>query len=177
MSLALGINLEEGPDGQAGGHTRLGALEARAKVTPDEDAIGELVTEFVETLRVVPGYSDAKLIAAVPPRPGKKYDLPSQIAARVADELNLENLTPRFQFAAAKGTVKTARVDEKWAAWERAGLSFEPALKKRPSVVLVDDKYQSGISIQYVASVLRAAGAGHIYGLCVVKTRRDTDNA
>jgi hypothetical protein len=176
-SLALGINLEEEPNGAAGGYTPLGALEARAKAAPDEKAIIELVAAFTATLRAVPVYRDTKLIAAVPPRPGKAYDLPSVLAARIANELNLEDLTPRFQFAAPKGTVKTARLNEKWAAWEQADLNFEPGLSDRPSVVLVDDKYQSGISIQYVASVLRAAGAGEILGLCAVKTWRDTDNA
>jgi len=47
----------------------------------------------------------------------------------------------------------------------------------RPAVIVIDDKYQSGISIQFVASVLRAAGAGEIFGFCAVKTLRDTDNA
>jgi predicted amidophosphoribosyltransferase len=177
MSLALGINLEEGPDGEPAGHTPLGELEARAKAAPDEEALSQLMAAFLEAIQTVPGYRDAKFVAAVPPRLGKEYDLPSVLAARIAAALSLDDLTPRFQSAAPKGTVKTARLEEKWAAWEQSGLTFEPSLPKRPAVILIDDKYQSGMSIQFVASVLRSAGAGDIYGLCAVKTWRDTDNA
>jgi hypothetical protein len=176
MSLALGLNLaggEGGPDG----HTHLGALEARAKQAPDEAAIAELVTAFTDTIRDLPGYRKAKLIAAVPPRPGKTYDLPSVLAARVAAALALTDVTARFQFAQPKGTVKEARVEDRWHAWEQSGLTFSPALSGRPGVIVIDDKYQSGTSIQFVASVLRAAGAGEICGICAVKTWRDTDNA
>jgi hypothetical protein len=177
MSLALGINLEEGPDGQPAGHTRLGELEARAKAGPDEEAIGQLQAAFIDTIRAVAGYRDARLIAAVPPRPGKGHDLPALLAARLAASLGIEDLTGRFRFAPAKGTVKTARLEEKWVAWEQSGVVFEPPLSGRPTVILIDDKCQSGITVQFVAAVLRAAGAGAILGLCAVKTWRDTDNA
>jgi hypothetical protein len=176
MSLALGMNIAQSEEGLEG-HTRLGALEARAKAAPDEEAIAELVAAFTDTIRDLPGYRKAKLIAAVPPRPGKQYDLPSVLAARVAVAQSLIDVTARFHFAQPKGTVKEARVEEKWAAWEQSGLTFSPALSDRPGVIVIDDKYQSGISIQFVASVLRAAGAGEICGICAVKTLRDTDNA
>jgi predicted amidophosphoribosyltransferase len=49
-------------------------------------------------------------------------------------------------------------------------------LKKAPSVILIDDKYQSGMTIQFVASRLYDAGTAKVYGLCAVKTLRDMDN-
>lgn len=176
LSLALGMNIAHGEGGPEG-HTRLGALEARAKTAPDESAITELVKDFAATICDLPGYKDAKLITAVPPRPGKTYDLPSILAARLAAALSLTDLTGRFHFTHPKGTVKEALIEDKWAAWEQSGLSFAPALERRPPVIVIDDKYQSGTSIQYVASVLRAAGAGEALGICAVKTLRDTDNA
>lgn len=176
MSLALGINIETGPDGRPSGHTRLGALEARAKKTRDDEAIGELLGEFVRTIRELPYYRDARFIAAVPPRPGKVYDLPAELASRIAVELKLSDLTPEFNFGQPKLTVKDRLRDDKWDAWEKSCLTFVGRLSGCPSIILIDDKYQSGISIQFVASILRAAGAGEIYGLCAVKTWNDTDN-
>lgn len=176
LSVALGMNIAQSEAGLEG-HTHLGALEARAKAAPDEEAIAELVTRLADTIRDLPGYREAKLIAAVPPRPGKPYDLPCVLAARVAAALSLTDVTARFRFAQPKGTVKAARVEEKWAAWEQSGLAFAPELEGRPAVIVIDDKYQSGITLQFVASVLRAAGAGDLYGMCAVKTLRDTDNA
>jgi predicted amidophosphoribosyltransferase len=44
------------------------------------------------------------------------------------------------------------------------------------SLVVVDDLYQSGLTINYVAEELRAAGAAEVFGLAAVKTLRDDDN-
>jgi len=37
-------------------------------------------------------------------------------------------------------------------------------------IVLLDDLYMSGITLQYVAMKLKEAGAGKVYGLCLVKS-------
>jgi hypothetical protein len=173
LSVALDQNLIDNTSGQ---YTELGSLEARAKTTPDEDAISRLTARYVEAIRDLPFYRDAPYIAAVPPRPGKVYDLPSVLADRIAKELGITDLTSHFSFANGKGPIKELSLDKKWDAWEAAGLSFSPKLENRPSVILIDDKYQSGISIQYVASKLYWAGVGKVFGLCAVKTLGDDDN-
>lgn len=175
-SIALDMNLIDAGGGP-GGHTTLGAFESRAKTAPDEEALAALTDAFCAAIRDLPRYREAALIAAVPPRPGKTYDLPQTLAARIAAALSITDITSRFAFAAAKGTVETAAVEDKWAEWEKSGLTFAPPLTGRPAVILIDDKYQSGTSINFVASRLREAGAGDILGLCAVKTWRDTDNA
>jgi hypothetical protein len=176
LSLALDVNLKDGGSGPEG-YTATGALEHAAKSRRDQQALSRLSDAFCETIRDLPRYRDARLIAAVPPRPGKDFDLPQSLAARVARKLSLEDLTSRFAFAGVKGTVKETSLAEKWRAWESACLTFAPPLSDEPSIILIDDKYQSGATLHFVASVLRAAGAGPIYGLCAVKTWRDTDNA
>lgn len=174
-SIALDHNLrgvENGPEG----YTLFGELESRAKEKHDEQAIEGLVSAFCKTIAELPFYRDAKLIAAVPPRPGKLYDLPSTLALRIANRMSLTNVTSDFVFGGSKGVVKKTHLGEKWAAWEHGALTFKSASTKRPSIILIDDKYQSGTSIHYVAARLRSSGAGPIYGLCAVKTWRDTDN-
>ncbi len=47
---------------------------------------------------------------------------------------------------------------------------------KDKTIILIDDKYQSGITIQYIAMKLQQAGAHEVYGLSFVKTLRDKDN-
>ncbi|MBF0562197.1 MAG: hypothetical protein HQL37_09285 [Alphaproteobacteria bacterium] len=173
LSVALDLNLT---DNQSGQYTPLGALEARAKEQPDEDAINQLVAYYLEAITNLPFFRDAKCVAGVPPRPDKLYDLPSTLASQIAKQSDRQDLTNLFRYTGEKGTVKTLAVDKKWDAWEAAGLTFEPKLTGAPSIILLDDKYQSGTTFQFVASRLRAAGAGEIYGLCAVKTLRDTDN-
>jgi hypothetical protein len=173
MSVAMDFNISE----SRSEHTWLGALESRCKTTRDDAAINELIDEVCNTILDMSEFRTTKLIAAVPPVPGKVHDLPSCLAAGAAGKLGLTDLTAAFSYAGQKGSIKATKVDEKWNELEKGGLSFQPSLRDWPPVILIDDKYQSGITIQYVASRLRAAGAGEIYGLYVVKTLRDSDNS
>jgi len=172
VSIALDVNFPESRI-----RTEIATFEYRAKFRPDEAASEALVSHICATIRDLPYYRDAGLIAAVPARPGKTYDLPAALAARTAQQLGLVDLTPRFVYAGEKPAVRLLTLDQRWAAWEQGCLTFAPTLSGAPGVILLDDTYQSGTSLQFVASRLRAAGAGAIYGLCTVKTRRDTDNA
>lgn len=49
-------------------------------------------------------------------------------------------------------------------------------MSKLVKILLVDDLYQSGISMNYVAMLLRAHGAAAVYGLALEKTCRNDDN-
>jgi len=44
------------------------------------------------------------------------------------------------------------------------------------TIVVVDDLYQSGLTINYIAEELRLAGAREVFGLAAVKTLRNDDN-
>lgn len=66
-------------------------------------------------------------------------------------------------------------LDEKWKALENASLKASEKFKGK-KVILLDDKYQSGTTAQFVASRLYEAGAAEVHGLFCVKTWRDTDN-
>ena len=76
-----------------------------------------------------------------------------------------------------KKSIKGALYDKKWDDWENAQLSFtnSPSVKGK-TVVLIDDLYQSGITMNYIAMKLQLGGARHIYGLGLTKTLRNADN-
>jgi hypothetical protein len=156
--------------------TPIGELEFACKECENLDAQAKLIDCFVKTIRSLSRYREARFISAVPPRTGKLYDLPSRIAEGVAAKLGLENLTASFAYSNIKPAIKALDVDQKWDALTNADLKFGARLSDFPSVILVDDKYQSGMTLQFVASILRAEGAGEILGLCAVKTMRDDDN-
>jgi orotate phosphoribosyltransferase-like protein len=44
------------------------------------------------------------------------------------------------------------------------------------TIVVVDDLYQSGLTINYIAEELRQVGAKEVFGLAAVKTLRNDDN-
>lgn len=173
MSIALDFNFI---DNNSGRHTILGDLERRGKHDQESAAVDQLVDHYVAAIKDLPRYRDAKHICAIPPSPGKLFDLPTTLAAKIAARLGLENLSCRFQFKQSKQSIKEMGVSQKWDAWEQTGLTLTPELAGDPAVILIDDKYQSGITMQYIASKLLEAGAGAVYGLSAVKTMKDTDN-
>ena len=160
--------------------TDLGIMFRILKYEPSQQETERLIYEnvtsaMVAAIRKLPYYKDAKYIACVPPSPEKQVDIPSNLAKRIADKLNLTDITERFSFAGKKESAKNLPMREKWDAWERAGLKMNYNLEGK-DVILIDDLYQSGTTVNYTAMVLQRANVGRILGLYVVKSMRDTDN-
>jgi hypothetical protein len=173
LSIALDLNwATEGKDAR----TPTGELEYRAKYKRDPGSLQQIVELCSDKIRNLPMYSDARAIAAVPPRDGKDFDLPSEIVSQLACDLGLQDVTGCLVWQGKKQSLKEVKVGDKWEALERTGLNFEGAQLDGAPVILIDDLYQSGITMQFVASKLREAGAGEVYGLAIVKSWRDTDN-
>lgn len=142
----------------------------------NDNLFGLVVNEFVRTIQELPFYNQCKYICAVPPRPGKqKRDLPTEISKEVAKKLSIEDITEYFKYDGEKEQGKNLSRDEKWNAWENARLSCTKNLENK-DVILIDDLYQSGISVNFVGMALQKAGCGKICGLYIVKSLRDTDN-
>ncbi len=162
-------NLDEGA------RTEIGELEYRAKQNHDMIAVRKLAEHCINTITEIRLYKDADLVCAIPPQRGKDFDLPSGVVSIVSKKLDKEDITARFSFGAEKRSVKSATRDEKWEAWHNARIVFNSDLTDK-KIILIDDKYQSGTTIQYIAMKLQEAGARHVLGLSMVKTMRDTDN-
>lgn len=176
LSVALDSNLTDNTSGQ---YTAMGALEHNGKHNRDKNAINQLADTVSQVIQYLPYYKDADLICSVPPRPDKDFDLPSNVTSLVSAKVGKPNVTGGFVFSGQKSSVKSSTFDEKWNVWEEAQVSFQNSPSFNVSdktVILIDDKYQSGITIQYIAMKLQQAGAHEVYGLSFVKTLRDTDN-
>ena len=176
-SIALDKNLVDNKSAQ---YTHIGYLENCGKNQQDQDAIEELSDIVAHTIKDLPYYKYADLICSVPPGSYKDFDLPSRVTSHVSTKVGKPDVTGGFVFNGQKSPVKTTTLTDKWNVWENAQVSFQnnPAYNVNDrTVILIDDKYQSGITIQYIAMKLQQAGACEVYGLSFVKTLRDTDNA
>jgi len=173
-SIALAVNMDIEVAGRKK-YTRIGLWEHRAKEERDEQAIANLAAETIHAIQELPFYKDADYICAVPPAPHKAYDLPSCVAAEVSKQIGKTDITPYFKFGGEKKSVKSEPLATKWDIWDNAELSFTGNLTGK-TVILIDDKYQAGITLQYVSMKLQEAGASEVYGLCFVKTWGDEDN-
>ena len=178
LSLALDINFTDNTSGQRQ-RTEIGTLEFEAKNNRDEDSINKLVDIVSQEIQNLPYYKGADLICSVPSRPGKDFDLPRNVTSLVSTKIGKQDVTGGFVFDGQKSSIRMVALDEKWNVWEDAQVYFQNNSEfdvNDKTVVLIDDKYQSGITIQYIAMKLQQAGAHEVYGLCFVKTLRDTDN-
>lgn len=169
-SVAIDFNLA-GP----GVYTKLGQAEHDAKASRKFTAVKELTSASADTIQKILFYRECDAICAVPPAPGKDWDLPTELTKYVAAKTEKENLSPSVKFLKKKESVKLLSLDEKWKALENAGLRVGSGFRGK-RVILLDDKYQSGTTAQFVASRLYEAGAAEVNGLFCVKTWRDTDN-
>jgi adenine/guanine phosphoribosyltransferase-like PRPP-binding protein len=157
------------------GRSKIGELEYRAKWQSDGNAVRQLKTVLADTFRRL--LSDAKIdsVAAIPSSTPGTQSLPCKLAEALSGEFGLENITDRLSWKGKKGTVKDKEAAEKWPILEAVGLNVDGDLKGR-KILVVDDMYQSGATVHFVASKLQEAGAAEVHCLAVSKSRGDKDN-
>jgi len=172
LSLSMALSEHFVSDGST--RSMVGELEYQAKYHQNEQAIAQLVDMVVEFIQKIPGYKRAVHMCAVPPRPGKEFDLPALISYNAALRLEKTDITSRLRWNGKKPSLKETPVDQKWQKLTEVGMSCSASIAG--PVVLIDDLYQSGITMQYVASMLINSGAPAVYGLSIVKSRNDADN-
>ena len=155
--------------------TEIGTWAYQAKYRPHKVAIESLAEHCTNIINDFDLYKNADCVCAIPSTPDKGYDLPTEVVSIVSNALNKPNITQGFSFGGGKESARKTNIDDRWENWENAKLTFSGDLTGK-TIILIDDKYQSGITIQYVAMILQKAGARRVLGLCMVKTRSDTDN-
>ncbi|MGI9440337.1 MAG: phosphoribosyltransferase family protein [Parvibaculales bacterium] len=167
-SVALAIRKD------AQGVTPISQNVVAAKSKEHTPAINNLVQASCNFLNKNPKFREVDYICAIPAETDK-YNLPRILAREISKKLGLTDITSHFCIAGEKSKLRKQSVDKKWQALEGARISIEMNLQEK-RVLLIDDTYQSGITMHYIAMLLQNKGAKAIYGLAMQKTRRDTDN-
>ncbi len=184
MALSFAIDYDHQGGDPAKPHSTVGRLRDLAKPrdgsVPSADnykkggkGLALLCLAFLDDLEC---YKNADCVVAMPSStPAKQYDLPRSFANIFSKKLDIDNFTKHVRTiikrAQLKGLKATQRLDE-----IRGTISVEPGIFAGKTVILIDDVYQSGISINYVAMLLQQAGAKKIFGLTCDKTCSNTDN-
>ena len=165
-------------DGETKIHTYLGQLEYKAKSNKDEDAIQKLAEHAAETIQSLPFYKDADLLIPVPPSKMGVNQTPLKVAGIVGEKIQ-KTVKPILSFKNPGSPMKNSPIEDKLQKLEQRELVISPDERdslRGKSVILLDDKYQSGVTANYVAWKLQEAGVKYVYGLFLVKTLRDSDN-
>jgi len=159
--------------------TRVGDLVRRLKnygstdKTFDEQLLQILTNICMQFISKCKLLSEVDAVAVVPgSRPNRQNYLPEAIAKRIAVGLDVPYLGRKI-------TTKKDRSENKEAEPKRklrniidntnvASLDF-----RNKKVLLIDDLYQSGISINTIGKMLGDAGASSVIGLCFEKACRN----
>lgn len=165
LCLALDMNFDEES------HTEIGEWEFRAKYKNDADAEEKLVQACKEWLKKLPYFKDVDYICAIP-NSQKDMQLPQRIVSRM-DEFSFQNISDQIYWEDKKQSLKDATdTNEKLEILEEAKLKIDDNLNlNNKTVLLFDDLYMSGATMQYVAMKLKEAGASRVLGITIVKSK------
>lgn len=155
--------------------TTLGRLVNRAKyetLKRPREAIGDAVADYVTRH---PRYGRATCLTCVPPHEsGRTGSLPNRLVRQVSETLGLTRV--RIERLHNTAEQKEIRDEDRQAgvrkriANQRRTMRVDANLEGE-SVIVIDDLYGSGGSMQEAARALRVAGAGEVLGLAITKQR------
>lgn len=169
LSISLSMNYEGNE------RTEIGELEYQAKFNNDEDAESQLVDICREWIDELPYYKHADYICAMPSSNPDEESLPQRIVNELTD-FNFTDISEKVLWYSKTRSIKDAEdVEEKLEILEESNLTIAEDLDINGKIVILfDDLYMSGISMQYVAMKLKEAGANRVLGLSIVKSRSNT---
>lgn len=126
-----------------------------------------LQTEIQKRLEELPFFKLADYICAVPSSKTFMRDLVAGLT-----EFSFEDISEKVSWQSKNGSLKDVETaDEKLDMIQSWGLTFSADLDiKDKTVLLVDDMYYSGVTMQYIAMKMKDAGAKRVFGMALVKS-------
>lgn len=121
-------------------------------------------------------YKSADCVVAMPPSDAaKKYNLPRYLAAQIGAKWKRDDLTQHVRTIKSRNSIKAVPLAEKLDTL-LGTVEVDDGIFDGKRVLLIDDLYQSGISMNYCALLLLRGGAKKVFGLACEKTCRNDDN-
>ncbi|MBI5446026.1 MAG: phosphoribosyltransferase [Deltaproteobacteria bacterium] len=148
----------------------------RQPTAANVEAADRLVAECAGFLGRVTCYTPATCVVGMPSSsPDKPFNLTWHLAAGIAVARGLQDRSQAVRTVRARSSVRETRLSDKLAVIE-GSVAVDRERIAGEIVLLVDDLYQSGISMNYVAMLLLEAGAKKVFGLACEKTCTNDDN-
>lgn len=149
------------------GHTRVGELVGRSKYEGRGDFPDELVEAVVRLVRARLPHEDIDAVTFMPP--SESGPLVENFARKVADRLGkplMDTLTKTRLTVAQKGFASREGKKRNLKGVFKCGDELYGK-----NILLLDDVFDSGITMAEAGKVLKEAGAGVIYPVTIAKTR------
>ena len=103
-------------------------------------------------------------VPAFPPK--HPFNLPTVLAEDICNSFSWDNASPNFIKISETPEAKFGMTEDVSSAY-----AFDGRLEGR-NVLIVDDLYSTGQTLNMLAGVLARAGASRVYGLCATKVSR-----
>lgn len=167
LDLSVALSMHESAEGV---RTAIGEYEYKVKYRSNVEDVSEhktaLVSELQKRLEQLPFFKHADYVCCVPSA--------HPFMNEIVDELQgfaFSNISDMVMWENKDGSLKDIpTATEKLEKIDTWGFKITEDLDlTNKTVLLVDDMYQSGVTMQYVAMKLKEAGASRIYGMAIVK--------
>lgn len=156
--------------------TPLGACFSAAKYQKDPSAAHHILNLMKASYDQMLSIDKPAFVSCPPPRAGKDFDLPTWLATRLASHIG-SPFVELGVWKGNKGQLKEVPNEKKWGTLSDVGFQVEPKiLKSGGAIILIDDIYQSGTTINFLRSMLTKGGVAKASAMTIVKAARDTDN-
>lgn len=168
LDLSVALSMHESVPGE---RTELGEHEYQVKYqSGSKDTSADkaaLQSELQRRLDELPYFKLADYICAVPSSKPFMRELVAGLTG-----LSFEDISEKVSWQNKNGSLKDVKTaDEKLCLIQSWGLTFADDLDlKDKTVLLVDDMYYSGVTLQYIAMKMKEAGAKHVFGMALVKS-------
>lgn len=168
LDLSVALSMHET---EPGIRTALGEHEFKVKYRADSTDVSvdkeALAVEMQRRLEDLPYFKFADYICAVPSsKPFMKEIIGS------LNGFNFVDISNQIGWENKSGSLKdVTTAEEKLDMIQAWGLWFEEDMDLNgKTVLLVDDMYQSGVTLQYIAMRMKDAGAKRVFGMTLVKS-------
>lgn len=183
LALSFALDYDRDCGNPAQPQTDVGLLRSQAKpygnqnVTSETTAAADVLAErCLHFLGEMTCYRSATCVVAMPPSdPAKEYNLPRYLAQQIALKSERADLSQHARTTKVRGSLKAIEVQNKLDTL-LGTIQIDPGVFDKKIVLLLDDLYQSGISMNYCALMLLRAGSSKVFGLACEKTCRNDDN-
>jgi hypothetical protein len=137
----------------------------------------EVARLFAEFIAKVGCYrSSDGIIAMTSSTAQEAMQMPREIVKAVSKMTGIEDLSWAFRQVKDRTSVRTLTAMEKVAALEGA-IKTNRNMVEGKRLILIDELYQSGITMNYHGMLLKQAGAREVYGLAAVRAMRAVENS
>jgi predicted amidophosphoribosyltransferase len=134
----------------------------------------ELAQKFCAFIDRHPTYASADMVLAIPPRLGKTFDLPREITKEISSNRGIEDGSAFIaKIRQTKPMKDCISVEEKIANVRGAFAVSEEGVLSGRKIILIDDIYQTGFTMNEAGRVMLEAGADLVLGLAATKTMKD----